>query len=382
MSKEITAVSLFTGAGGMDVGFEKAGIEVVCANELVSGAAETYKANHPGCKMINDDINNVIDTIAEYKEIDLVFGGPPCQGFSVAGKMDPNDNRSKLIFTFLDVVEKVKPRAFVMENVKALGELNKWKNVRERYLKRVAELKYSCHFFILNATDYGVPQKRERVFFIGVKEREFDAERFWQLITNNRVKAAPIREFLLPLGKAGSKNNPRTCVAKINFCAHPIMRKSPYAGMYFNGQGRPIDINGYANTLPASMGGNKTPFIDEDYLYGDADDNFIEIYHTGLMDGTITPVYGEAPSRLRRITIKEAARISVERQQQFISKSEMLCPVKWLKLLPQLLPHIFKNKNRECVLLAVYTFPFLMPALLLSRRHSMPPLLWLAHSAR
>ena len=114
---------------------------------------------------------------------------------------------------------------------------------------------------------------------------------------------------MLPLGKAGSEENPRTCVAKINFCARPVMRKSPYAGMYFNGQGRPIDIDGYANTLPASMGGNKTPFIDEDYLYGEADDNFIENYHKGLMDGTITPEYKEAPSRLRRITIREAAKI-------------------------------------------------------------------------
>ena len=124
MSDSLKAISLFSGAGGMDVGFENAGIKVVFANELVSDAAETYRANHPGCKMVNDDINNVIDTLAEYEGIDLVFGGPPCQGFSVAGKMDPDDNRSKLIFTFLDVIEKVKPRAFVMENVKALGELS------------------------------------------------------------------------------------------------------------------------------------------------------------------------------------------------------------------------------------------------------------------
>ena len=309
MSDSLKAISLFSGAGGMDVGFENAGIKVVFANELVCDAAETYRANHPGCKIVNDDINNVIDTLTEYEGIDLVFGGPPCQGFSVAGKMDPDDDRSKLIFTFLDVIEKVKPRAFVMENVKALGELSKWKSTRERYLKRTTELGYSCHFFILNAVDYGVPQKRERVFFIGIRGREFDEKRFLQLITNNRVKASPIKEALLPLGKAGSKGNPKTCVAKINFCARPIMRKSPYAGMYFNGQGRPIDINGYANTLPASMGGNKTPFIDEDYLYGEADDNFIENYHKGLMDGTITPVYAEAPSRLRRITIREAARI-------------------------------------------------------------------------
>ena len=87
------------------------------------------------------------------------------------------------------------------------------------------------------------------------------------------------------------------------------MRKSPYAGMYFNGQGRPIDVDGYANTLPASMGGNKTPFVDEDYLYGDASSDWVVDYHRGLMDVTIVPEFKEAPKRLRRITIKEAARI-------------------------------------------------------------------------
>lgn len=87
------AISLFTGAGGMDVGFEKAGVNVVFANEIMKEAAETYLANHPNCRLVNDDINNVLDELDEYKGIDLVFGGPPCQGFSVAGKMDPDDER-------------------------------------------------------------------------------------------------------------------------------------------------------------------------------------------------------------------------------------------------------------------------------------------------
>lgn len=86
MSDSLKAISLFSGAGGMDVGFENAGIKVVFANELVSDAAETYRANHLGCKMVNDDINNVIDTLAEYEGIDLVFGGPPLPRFFRGGK--------------------------------------------------------------------------------------------------------------------------------------------------------------------------------------------------------------------------------------------------------------------------------------------------------
>jgi DNA (cytosine-5)-methyltransferase 1 len=123
MGNKINTISLFSGAGGMDVGFGSLGINVVFANEIVREAAETYRTNHPSGIMVNDDINNIIGSLEEYQGIDLVFGGPPCQGFSVAGKMNPDDERSELIFTFLDVIEKVKPKAFVMENVKALGIL-------------------------------------------------------------------------------------------------------------------------------------------------------------------------------------------------------------------------------------------------------------------
>ena len=98
-------------------------------------------------------------------------------------------------------------------------------------------------------------------------------------------------------------------IRKITFATNPIMRKSPYAGMYFNGQGRPINVDEYANTLSASMGGNKTPFIDEDYLYGDADSDWVVNYHNELLEKTIMPTYKEAPKRLRRIIINEAAKI-------------------------------------------------------------------------
>ena len=311
MRQEITAVSLFTGAGGMDIGFEQAGVRIVFANELMKEAANTYNANHSAGVMVNEDIYKVIDQVNAFEGTDLVVGGPPCQGFSVAGKMDPDDARSKLIFTFLDVVERVRPRAFVMENVKALGILEKWEPVRKKYLERAYNLGYDCVPFILDSTEYGVSQKRERVFFIGIRGNTdpFYEYHMSYLIERQKEKAPVIRDLLYSLGRAGTETNPNTCTAKITFAANPVMRKSPYAGMYFNGQGRPIDVDGYANTLPASMGGNKTPFIDEDYLYGDAKEDWVVAYHKGLMDGTIIPEFKDAPKRLRRITIREAARI-------------------------------------------------------------------------
>ena len=311
MSKEFTAISLFTGAGGMDVGFERAGINVVFANELMKEAAQTYRENHPADVMVNEDVNNIMDRFDSFKGVDFVFGGPPCQGFSVAGKMDPDDDRSKLIFTFLDVVERVRPRAFVMENVKALGVLEKWEPVRKKYLERATALGYNCMPFILNATEFNVSQKRERVFFVGIQGNAdpFFGYNMMNLLEEQKKKAPIIKDLLASLGKAGTEKNPNTCTAKITFATHPVMRKSPYAGMYFNGQGRPINIDGYANTLPASMGGNKTPFVDEEYLYGDADEDWVVSYHKGLMDGSISPEFEEAPARLRRLTIKEAVRI-------------------------------------------------------------------------
>ena len=142
MEKVIKAISLFSGAGGMDVGFERAGVQIVFANEIMKEAAETYKANHMASVMVNEDINKIIHMLDEFKGIDFVFGGPPCQGFSVAGKMNPDDERSKLILTFLDVVEKVQPKAFIMENVKALGVLEKWEPIRRKYLERTRKMGY------------------------------------------------------------------------------------------------------------------------------------------------------------------------------------------------------------------------------------------------
>lgn len=242
--------------------------------------------------------------------IDIVFGGPPCQGFSVAGKMDPNDARSQLIWKFVESVDTVRPKAFVMENVKALAKLEKWAGVRELYLSKMEQLGYDVRYVVLNAMDYGVSQKRERVFFIGV-QKEFNAPlcNLENHLLKQRKKSKTLRELLKQLPRAGSDGNPLSCTAKITLASNPVMRKSPYAGMYFNGMGRPMDLEGFANTLPASMGGNKTPIIDDRYLNDPDAPDWIGGYHRQLMDSTTTPHLVEIPSFLRRLTITEAAMI-------------------------------------------------------------------------
>jgi DNA (cytosine-5)-methyltransferase 1 len=304
------AISLFTGAGGMDVGFSRAGFKVVWANEINEDACNTYRLNHEG-EIECGDMRDYLDKLNSLKDIDLVFGGPPCQGFSVAGKMDPNDERSKLIFTFMDVVERVDPKIFVMENVKALAVLEKWEPVRISLFNRARELGYEfAQISVLNATEYGIPQKRERMFFIGIKGTKKLASSFTGFkpyLEKYKKTASPIRKLFTEIGPVGSPHNRMTCRAKITLAKEPVLRKSAYAGMLFNGAGRPIDAGGYSNTLPASMGGNRTPIVDEHQIYHGAD-SWVETYHSALFEGR-DPSEFVPPRHLRRITVEEAARI-------------------------------------------------------------------------
>lgn len=298
------AISLFSGAGGMDVGFKKAGFNVVAANEIDKHACQTFRHNHPETQLFEGDIDQLKDQLNQFKNIDLIFGGPPCQGFSVAGKMDLNDPRSQLIFSFCSVIEAIKPRGFIMENVKSLSSLAKFEEVRHALLARFQKAGYTVTQHILNAKEFGVPQSRERVFFIGIQNgfRSVTASHF-----HKYKKIAPtLRELLVPLGQPGSPNNDQLCNAKITLAKKPVLRKSPYAGMLFNGQGRPLNPDGWASTLPASMGGNRTPIIDNQHLYqGKA--SWVEAYHQHLLAGGTPRDSSELPSSLRRLTINEAA---------------------------------------------------------------------------
>lgn len=311
-----TAVSLFSGAGGMDVGFARAGFRSVVACEIDQDACETFNANlhlvgHLGNTISPTSVLDV-DLSRAPEDLDIVFGGPPCQGFSVAGKMDPNDERSRLIHAFFDVVERVKPKAFVCENVKALAVSNRWSGIREMLFDR-SRRDYSVALIVLGAADFGVCQNRERMFLIGVRRDVYPhgeqaLEKDMRLRLKDHETVPPtVADIVREFGPAGTDENPLTCTAKVMFARSPILRRSPYAGMLFNGAGRPIPADGVSSTLPASMGGNKTPIVDEGQIF-DGLQSYVEEYHTQLMDGG-SARSGEAPSRLRRLTVRECMRI-------------------------------------------------------------------------
>lgn len=171
MSNHFSAVSLFSGAGGMDVGFKESGFKIVLANDIDPAACDSYNLNNT-VDSICGDLRDFRSEISKHRGVDLVFGGPPCQGFSVAGKMDPDDKRSQLIWNYLDKVQLLNPSAFVCENVKALAVNNRWSQVRNGLIARSKELGYVTALVVLNASDFGVPQARERMFLVGAKKQE------------------------------------------------------------------------------------------------------------------------------------------------------------------------------------------------------------------
>jgi DNA (cytosine-5)-methyltransferase 1 len=303
----------------MDVGFARAGFRTVEVAELDAAACETLEANRATIGHIGEgtiipvSVSDLKLTHLLPEQIDLVFGGPPCQGFSVAGQMDPDDERSALVFDFMRIVREVRPRAFVMENVKALAVSQRWEEVRRRLKRRASDAGYQTSLIVLTATEFGVPQMRERMFLVGVRRDIAESQsktlryRILEQLKSHRRPHLTLKQIIQSFGPAGTQGNPKTCTAKVTFAKSPILRKSPYAGMLFNGAGRPIPVDGASPTLPASMGGNKTPIVDELQIF-DGEESYVEAYHKVLMGGGKTRS-GTAPSRLRRLTIKECAAI-------------------------------------------------------------------------
>lgn len=174
-------ISLFSGAGGMDIGFEQAGFEIAVAVELDSACCETLRANRPKLKVLEADIAKVTGDellkLAGLKRTEpvLVIGGPPCQSFSLAGKrLGMEDDRGKLLYEFTRIVRETLPVAFVMENVK--GMLNWSKGEAIQAIKNEFELpiefkkqayQYKVKYDVLNGVDYGLAQQRERLFIVG-----------------------------------------------------------------------------------------------------------------------------------------------------------------------------------------------------------------------
>ena len=162
-------ISLFSGAGGLDLGFEKAGFKVVVANEFDKNICPTYKYNHPNTKLIEGDIRKIDDTLFP-DDIIGVIGGPPCQSWSEAGSMRGiEDLRGQLFYDYIRIIKAKKPLFFVAENVSGMLAKRHKESVEE-FIQLFKEIEYDVYLKLLNASDFHVPQDRERVFFIGFRK--------------------------------------------------------------------------------------------------------------------------------------------------------------------------------------------------------------------
>lgn len=170
-------IDLFCGCGGLSLGFEMAGFEVKAAIDMWPDAVKTYNHNMKGSKAVCEDIHNwtneFLQSLKKDGDIVGVIGGPPCQGYSTVGTRDINDPRNHLYLEYCRVVEQLNPDFFVIENVKGLTTLNKGA-FKDDIINRFSALGYHVKYQILNAADYGVPQNRQRVFFVGTKTDKFD----------------------------------------------------------------------------------------------------------------------------------------------------------------------------------------------------------------
>lgn len=165
--KNLKGVDLFAAPGGLSLGIKWAGFEIVCAVDKDKSAAKTYAHNFPETDVVAKDVRDLPKGFFEkYGDIDLVAGGPPCQGFSLAGKRDPKDERNNMVFQFIEKVDEINPKWVLMENVYGLASMKDGKVVKE-IQRRFENIGYYVKWKILNAAKYGVPQKRKRLFCLG-----------------------------------------------------------------------------------------------------------------------------------------------------------------------------------------------------------------------
>lgn len=162
-----TVVSLFSGGGGLDLGFEEAGFDVAVCVDNDPVACQTLSRNRPSWRVECLDIKDFDAT--PYQDADVVIGGPPCQGFSSAGKGDPNDPRNFLWHEYMRVVQEVRPAAVVLENVSALTHKRNNDHL-SGIMKTLEEQGYNFVYDVLNAADYGTPQNRRRLIVIGLRD--------------------------------------------------------------------------------------------------------------------------------------------------------------------------------------------------------------------
>lgn len=210
-------LSLFSGCGGLDLGFEKAGFDIPVANEFDKTIYETFKVNHPKTHLIGGDVRNVTKTDIQMYfdgDVDGIIGGPPCQSWSEAGALRGiEDARGQLFFDYIRLLKEFKPKFFLAENVSGMLA-NRHSAAVKNIIKLFEEAGYDVTLNMVNAKDYGVAEERKRVFYIGFRKDLHIKFEFPRGSTESDDKKITLRDIIwdlkdtaVPAGK-NNKHNP------------------------------------------------------------------------------------------------------------------------------------------------------------------------------
>ncbi|WP_201886400.1 DNA cytosine methyltransferase [Mediterraneibacter gnavus] len=191
--REFTAISLFAGAGGLDMGFERAGFRTIWANDFEPDACKTHE-NWSTAKVVCSDVAKV--DAADIPDADIMLGGFPCQGFSLSGPRKIDDSRNVLYKHYVRIVKAKKPKMFVGENVKGLLTMGGG-SIIEAIIEDFSDCGYNVFYELLNAKDYGVPEDRERVIIVGfrkdlgIQNFDFPVPRNYRVTMREALKNIP-----------------------------------------------------------------------------------------------------------------------------------------------------------------------------------------------
>lgn len=222
----IRLASLFSGIGGLDLGFKRAGFKIVFANDNWKGCKETYELNHG--LMLNQKSIVDVDS-SEIPHVDGFIGGPPCQSWSLAGAMRGiDDSRGKLLYEYLRLIDQKKPKFFLMENVPGMI-CKKHVNDFNEFVETLKEVGYNLTYEVLNASDYGVAQDRKRVFLVGIRSnihKQF-------IFPTKQPHKITLRECIGDLPEAIPTKNKANSINDLNFPNHEYMTGS-FSSIYMS----------------------------------------------------------------------------------------------------------------------------------------------------
>lgn len=299
----MNTIDLFSGPGGLSIGLKRAGYRILANVEINRDAIETYASHETDATHYNVDVREI--SFERFKgAVDIVAGGPPCQPFSVGGLRKAQADKRDMIPEFIRCLKECQPDAFIMENVPGLIQ----KRTRPYFdwaLSQLSACGFRLNWAVLNSADYGIPQKRKRLFVLGSRSMQlrFPATTHGPGTGKDYLSAFDVLG-VDPIGEAPN--------CPVKFARFPDLRPSPYAGHVYNGGGRPIDPNGPCHTILASAGGHKTHWFDTL--------NIALEYHAHLQAGG-EPREGEVPGA-RRMSVEESALIQTFPQGMWFAGSK------------------------------------------------------------